>query len=206
MSGEPIRLLDDSSIRDELRERLSREATVKPQYDFDRGLARLRAAIANGSADGGEGHSIEPPASRLSVTNYAVKGSVWKLASVVGLAAIALWVGLRAWAPANNVGKLDVVSVAPAANLPAGVTGEEADNLAEMKAALDNSPRTALVLAEAGNARFGQSALVEEREAGAIAALAALGRGAEARARARLFLENHPKSSLSERVRKSAKL
>ena len=36
MSGEPIRLLHDTSIRDEIRQRLVREAAVKPQYDFDR--------------------------------------------------------------------------------------------------------------------------------------------------------------------------
>jgi hypothetical protein len=200
MSGEPIRLLDDSSLRDELRERLVREAAVKPQYDFDRGLARLRAAIANGSADAGEGPASEPPASRLSVASYAVKGSVWKVAGVVGLAATALWVGVRTWAPASHVGRLEVTDAT------AGATSEDAENLAAMNAALRTDPRAAFVLAEAGRARFAESPLAEEREAGTIAALAALGRAEEARARARSFLETHPKSNLSERVRKSAKL
>jgi hypothetical protein len=205
MSGEPIRLLDDSSIRGELRERLVREAAVKPQYDFERGLARLRTAIANGTADAGgelEGTESEPPPSRLSVAKYAVKGSVWKVAGVVGLAAAALWVGVRAWAPANNVGRLDVPNVAVAA----GASSEEAQNLAQVNAALATDPKAALLLAEAGNARFAQGALAEEHEAGAIAALSALGRVDEARARALRFLENHPKSSLSERVRQSGKL
>src|SRR5258708_4393037 len=203
MSGEPIRLLDDSSLRDELRDRLAREAAVKPQYDFDRGLARLRAAIANGSADAGEGPASEPPAARLSVTSYAVKGSVWKVAGVVGLAGTALWVGVRTWAPASHVGRVEVTDVAAAA---AGATSEDGENLAAMNAALATDPRAAFVLGEAGRLRFAQSPLAEEREAGTIAALAALRRAYEARAPARSFLEAHPKSNLSERVRKSAKL
>src|SRR5258708_38841025 len=111
MSGEPIRLLDDSSLRDELRDRLAREAAVKPQYDFDRGLARLRAAIANGSADAGEGPASEPPPARLSVTSYAVKGSVWEVAGVPGHAATRLWVGVRTGAPAGPVRRVGIPDV-----------------------------------------------------------------------------------------------
>ena len=58
MSGEPIRLLHDSSIRDEIRQRLLREADVKPEYDFDRGLARLRATIANIPPDTDSGPAL----------------------------------------------------------------------------------------------------------------------------------------------------
>jgi hypothetical protein len=222
MNGEPIRLLDNSSIRDELRQRLAREATVKPQYDFERGLARLRAAIASGAADSGSGPMSEPPASRLSITNYAVKGSVWKLAGVVGLAATAAIVGLHAWGPATHVGRLDAALVAPAPapavqngspaqGFPArddpgkSPTGDEADNLAQIKIALATDPRSALALVDDGNVRFAAGTLREEREASAIDALRALGRSVEAQSRARGFLEIYPNSPLSERMRQNAK-
>lgn len=205
MSGEPIRLLDDSSIRDEIRQRLSLEATVKPQYDFERGLARLRATIANGPSDPGSGPSSEPPSSRLSITNYAVKGSVWKLAGVVGLAATAAFVGLHAWGPATHVGRIEATAFAPSfASQAQG--GTEADNLVQIKAALPVDPHRALSLVEDGNTRFVSGALREEREASAIAALSVLGRAGEAQVRARRFLEDYPKSLLAERVRQSARL
>jgi hypothetical protein len=232
MSGEPIRLLNDSSIRDELRERLSREAAAKPQYDVERGLARLRAAIASGAV--GPSSVGEPPSAKLSVTNYAVKGSVWRLAGVVGLAATAAIVGLRSWSPAQHVGRTDAVGAAPApvvaavpvvqqkptpAMLGADVVdqlegvdlsqllpGTEAENLAQIEAALPKDPQQALYLANDGNRSFGEGALREQREASAIAALAALGKGSQARSRAQRFLKDFPKSPLSERVRQSAKL
>src|SRR5262245_45993496 len=103
MSGEPIRLLDDSSIRDELRQRLAREASVKPPYDVERGLARLRAAIANLPSDEKSGPASDPPSAGLSVANYAVKGSVWKVAGIVGLASTAVAIGVRALGPATHV-------------------------------------------------------------------------------------------------------
>jgi hypothetical protein len=201
MSGEPIRLLDDSSIRDEIRQRLLREAAVKPQYDVERGLARLRVALAN-EASGAGSSASEPPSARLSVTNYAVKGSVWKVAVVVGLAATAAIVGLRAWGPATHVAR------AESAALPvqAATEGSEADNLARIQAALPVDPHTALSLVDDGNRLFAAGSLGEEREVNAIAALVALGRRDEAQSRARRFLESHPKSSLSERVRQSARL
>lgn len=235
MSGEPIRLLNDSTIRDELRERLSREAVAKPQYDVERGLARLRAAIASGAV--GSSSEGEPPSSaKLSVTNYAVKGSVWRLAGVVGLAATAAVVGLRSWSPAQHVGRTDavgasrtpVVAAVPSPQVqpkPAPATpgadvvdqlegvdvstvlpGTEAENLAQIEAALPKDPRRALSLANDGNRSFGEGALREQREARAIAALVAIGRSEQARSRAQRFLQNYPKSPLSERVRQSAKL
>ena len=52
MNGEPTRLVDDSSVGDELRQRLTREAATPPyKYDFEKGLVRLRAAIAADSPD-----------------------------------------------------------------------------------------------------------------------------------------------------------
>jgi hypothetical protein len=234
MNGEPIRLLNDSGIRGELRERLSREAAAKPQYDVDRGLARLRAAIAGGG--GGPSSASEPPSAKLSVINYAVKGSVWRVAGVVGLAATAAVVGLRAWSPARHVGRTDAIDAAPApvvaAMAPAAVEpkptpamlgadvvdpldgvelsqllpGTEAENLAQIEAALPKDPQRALHLANDGNRSFGEGALRERREASAIAALAALGRSSQARSRAQRFLKDFPRSPLSERVRQSAKL
>jgi hypothetical protein len=105
MNGEPTRLVDDSSVKDELRERLTREAATPPyKYDFEKGLVRLRAAIATDAPDAGRGSpATEPPPARLSVVEYAAKGSLWKVASVVGLASVALVVGVRAFGPVRNV-------------------------------------------------------------------------------------------------------
>src|SRR5689334_42856 len=210
MSGEPIRLLHDTSIRDEIRQRLVREAQVKPQYDFERGLARLRAAIANMPAGTDAEPTSEPPSARLSVSNYAVKGSVWRVAGVVGLAGTAAVVGLRAWGPAGHVARVDSTPrvASPVAGVDlAALARAEAENLAQIHAALAANPDAALLLVEDGNTRFAEGGtLREQREASAVAALVALGRRAEAQIRARQFLETFPKSPLSDRVRQSAKL
>jgi hypothetical protein len=214
MSGEPIRLLSDPSIRDELRDRLSREAAVKPQYDVERGLVRLRAAIAKV----GPSSPSESPPAKLSVTNYAVKGSVWRVAGVVGLAATAAIVGLRAWSPAQHVGRTEAVGAAapamtaavpvpvdPRKPTPAMGPRTEGENLAQIEAALAGEPERALSLADEGNRSFPEGAFREQREASAIAALAALGKSSQARSRARRFFKDFPKSPLSERVKESAK-
>ena len=201
MSGEPIRLLDDSSIRDELRQRLVREASVKPQYDVERGLVRLRAALAKEVS--GSSVASEPPPAPLSVTPYAVKGSVWKLAGVVGLAATATIVGLHAWGPATHVARAEPMTWPAQA---AASEWSEAENLAQIQAAMVTDPRAALALVDDGNRTFATGSLGDEREVNAIAALQALGRRDEAQTRARRFLDDHPKSSLSERVRHNARL
>ncbi len=216
MSGEPIRLLHDTNIRDEIRQRLVREAAVKPQYDFDRGLARLRATIANMPSGSDPAPVSEPPSAPLSVAKYAVKGSVWRVAGVVGLAATSAVIGLRAWGPTSHVARADGKDRAPAspaaAHAPEGadlavLARAEADNLAQIKAVLGTDPHGALTLAEDGNRLYAaDGSLRAEREANAIAALVALGRSAEAQSRARRFLENYPNSPLSEGVRQSAKL
>ena len=206
MSGEPIRLLHDTSIRDEIRQRLVREAAVKPQYDFDRGLARLRAAIANIPAGCEAEPPNEPASGPLSVSKYAVKGSVWRVAGVVGLAGTAAVVGLRAWGPTAHV------AAAPASHPFAGVdpvvlAKAEADNLAQIRSVLVTDPQAALLLVETGNDLYmAAGSLREEREASAVLALVALGRHAEAETRARNFLESYPKSPLSGQVRQSTKL
>jgi len=61
-------------------------------------------------------------------------------------------------------------------------------------------------LVDDGNRTFAAGLLGDEREVNAIAALLALGRRDEAEARARRFLDDHPKSALSERVRRNARL
>jgi hypothetical protein len=63
MNGEPTRLVDDESVRDELRERLTREAATPPyKYDFEKGLRRLRTAIAAESPEEGrEAPPSDPP-------------------------------------------------------------------------------------------------------------------------------------------------
>lgn len=84
---------------------------------------------------------------------------------------------------------------------PRDRAGAEIAQLAQIKAALERSPRRALRLAEQGNRQFGEGYLHHEREGLAILALAALDRDQEARARAKTFLARYPHSPLSERVR-----
>jgi hypothetical protein len=199
--------LDDSSIRGELRQRLVREGMVRPQYDVERGLARLRAAIANVPSGSEAEPASEPPSARLSVSNYAVKGSVWKVAGVVGLASTTAIVGLRAWGPARHVVRADAIGAAPPAADHAALARAEADNFARIQTALPRDPAAALSLVEEGNVLYAAGGtLGEEREASAVDALVALGLRTEAESRARRFLQEHPKSPLAERVRRSAKL
>jgi hypothetical protein len=64
MNGEPTRLVDDSTVGDELRQRLTREAATPPyKYDFEKGLGRLRAAIAADSPDPDRGSPDTEPLS-----------------------------------------------------------------------------------------------------------------------------------------------
>jgi hypothetical protein len=67
MNGEPTRLVDDSTLREELRERLTREAATPPyKYDFEKGLERLRAAIAAESQGAEEQGTAAPPSAKAS--------------------------------------------------------------------------------------------------------------------------------------------
>ena len=76
----------------------------------------------------------------------------------------------------------------------------EADYLARATGLIGGAPGEALALAEGHAARFPEGKLGQEREMIAISALAALGRKAQARARARLFLTLFPESSHRPRL------
>jgi hypothetical protein len=79
---------------------------------------------------------------------------------------------------------------------------EETEHMARMRAIGDSDPAQAFALAEEGQRRFPSGLFAQEREAVAIGALAHLGRAAEARARAKVFLASYPRSSFAERIRK----
>ncbi len=76
----------------------------------------------------------------------------------------------------------------------------EADYLARATGLIGGAPGEALALAEGHAGRFPEGKLGQEREMIAISALSALGRKAEARARARLFLTLFPESSHRPRL------
>lgn len=76
------------------------------------------------------------------------------------------------------------------------------DQLALVRRATD--PGSALALADAGHAMFPRGVFWQEREAIAIASLAQMGRGDDARARARAFLARHPGSLFAEGLRRVA--
>jgi hypothetical protein len=76
----------------------------------------------------------------------------------------------------------------------------EARLVLEAQEALRSSPARALELCAEHARRFPDGRLAEEREPVAIEALMRLGRAAEARARARRFLDEHPRSVHALRV------
>jgi hypothetical protein len=82
--------------------------------------------------------------------------------------------------------------------------GDELRLLARARRALAHDPRLALSLAREHERRFPASAMDQERDVIAVAALADLGDGAEARQRAERFAREHPGSAYLERVRASA--
>jgi hypothetical protein len=78
--------------------------------------------------------------------------------------------------------------------------GSEMEHLASLRRAFD--PAWALQLAEEGHATFPRGLFWQERESIAITSLTRLGRTAEARARARAFIEKHPNSPGVEELRR----
>ncbi len=82
---------------------------------------------------------------------------------------------------------------------------EETENLGELALLARSEPRQAAQFADEGHRRFPNGALWAERESIAITSLAAVGRTAEARARAERFLEVYPNGPGAERVRRVAR-
>ncbi len=76
----------------------------------------------------------------------------------------------------------------------------ESDYLRRAHAQLSSSPAQALSLAEAHPLRYPAGKLSQERELIVVSALAALGRTAEAQARARVFFARYPGSAHRRRL------
>ncbi|MDC0723516.1 RNA polymerase sigma factor [Nannocystis bainbridge] len=101
----------------------------------------------------------------------------------------------------------DAGSPPPAPQRPTPPTASKPDRLAAEVALLDQArahldagrPAAALPLLDAHAGQFPRSALVDAREAGRVAALCGLDRGAEAEATARRLVAEHPTSPLVQR-------
>jgi hypothetical protein len=129
------------------------------------------------------------------------------LGAVVGVAS--LFVPLGAPPPASSTAASTSSSTAPSGRKPsvspsgsasAAPAENETDYLHRAQDLLAASPAEALALAEAHPVKYPDGKLGQEREMIAIRSLAALGRKAEARARARLFLTLFPASPYRERL------
>lgn len=90
---------------------------------------------------------------------------------------------------------------ASASASPADGPAEELALLVRIKQKVSSDPAVALALVDEGHRRFPRGSFHQERESIAVLALAQLGRGAEARARAKHFLDAHPQSPYAERLR-----
>lgn len=98
-----------------------------------------------------------------------------------------------------------VVAEVPAPAAPAArgdALAAEMEHLVRLRALEERDPAQALALAAEGNQRFPAGLFTQEREAIAIGALVRLGRGAEARARAAVFVAAYPRSAFIERIKK----
>lgn len=245
MNRDPVRLLDDSSVPDLLREDLAEAANQPlPAVDMAAGLSTLTAAIKAGGAGAGAAGATAKAAA-------LAQGSWWG-GALIGLgaglvAAAAIWfapplsraptppapapVEAQAAAPRPApISATAALSVAPPALSPpppaprtlsanptpslaapapvAGAPAEPADGPAEELALLvrikqqaASDPAAAVALVDEGHRRFPRGSFYQERESIAILALAQLGRTAEARPRARRFLDAHPQSPYAERLR-----
>jgi hypothetical protein len=81
---------------------------------------------------------------------------------------------------------------------------EETEHLAALREAAPSDPARAVRMAEEGARRFPRGVFAQEREVIAIRALAASGRGGEARVRAAAFRARHPESPAAEGLRRIA--
>jgi hypothetical protein len=219
MSADPIRLLDDPQIEDQLRSALRQLEHAPPQpFDLEAGLARFRSAMAAPMA---------PAPPRIP------KHVAWSLgaAGAAGLLVVAA-LALRGpkstphpepaaapspsavatvAAPAQSAVEIELDEAVDGASRahpqPAAVPTStddlirrEVQHLAEVKRALSSNPAEALRLAEQGHKDFARGMLYQEREAAAVRALVRLGRGAEARARAARFVKRFPRSPYAEQL------
>lgn len=250
MSQDPVRLLDDPSLPDLLREDLAEAANQPlPAVDTAAGLASLQAAI---KAGGG---------ATATVKGAALAQGSWWGGALIGLGAglvgaAAIWLAppltppspppspARIEAPTPPPSAASTTSMVPApiatsaalppdrspllraqpsplAPLPspsslgsadtsalvasvAPVDGpaEELELLVQIKQKASSEPAAALSLVEEGHRRFPRGSFYQERESIAVLALAQLGRAAEARERAKHFLDAHPQSPYAERLRR----
>lgn len=109
---------------------------------------------------------------------------------------------LTAAAPAGTASAAPTgsASTAPAGSASAAPAESESDYLHRAQDMIAASPAEALALAEAHPLRYPEGKLGQEREMIAIRALAGLGRKAEARARARVFVTLFPGSPYRGRI------
>jgi hypothetical protein len=102
----------------------------------------------------------------------------------------------------SQVSALPVTAASASVGAPAkSALTREMDDLIQLRAVAASDPARAIALAEAGQREFPRGAFSEEREALLIAALARVGRSGEAKTRATHFLEAHPSSVFSERLK-----
>ena len=243
MTRDPVRLLDDSSLPDLLREDLT-EAVNQPLAPMNMalGLASLAAAIHAGG-----GGAMASSASATAKAAALAHGSWWGGALIgfgAGLvAAAAIWFAPPLSSPpapspapmeaappapmfvkpgANNASRGPLPASPPprapsailaptpaftagpsasAAAEPVDGPAEELALLVRIKQQAAGDPAAVVALVDEGHRRFPHGSFYQERESIAILALAQLGRGGEARARAQRFLVAHPQSPYAERLR-----
>jgi hypothetical protein len=174
------------------------------------GVAVLGIAIGAatlGSA-GNDGRAWAPVTARVAPpARAAVEASRQQLARVAADEAAA------ATSPADTAAT-DVRPAQPGISAPSATSApassatrqleEETEHLAALREAAAADPARALLMAEEGARRFPRGVFAQEREVIAIRALAASGRGAEARTRAAAFRIRHPESPAAEGLRRIA--
>jgi hypothetical protein len=100
-------------------------------------------------------------------------------------------------APAPTAAPARAPAAAPGASATRALE-EETEHLAALREAAASDPVRAVRMAEEGARRFPRGVFAQEREVIAIRALAASGRGAEARVRAAAFRARNPESPAAE--------
>jgi hypothetical protein len=220
------RWIDDESLPEELRADLRQAAEAPPPpLDYEAGLRALRRAIGElGGNDGEPPTSTGEPPQGLSTSTLVRRGAAKIGGSGVSAAATAavgaavlaavvgwwLWEGDRAALrtpppapepPLTEAGPhADSASGAPKSS---DALRNEVELIGRARAALPRDPAAALALLEEHRREFPRGALVEERDAIRVLALAALGRIEQARHEAQMFLRAYPFSPHAERVRRA---